>query len=69
MKWFCYNLELSACRLFGRIEVWWRDGSWRHLDEWVFTYDKPDCGCHLVEVGFFGITLLHKDCGGRFDGL
>ena len=65
-KFFQYNPEVDAFRLFGKLEVWWRDGSWRCPEEWVFSHEKTPCGCHLLEVGFFGMSLLSKECKGRF---
>jgi hypothetical protein len=65
-KLFQYNSELSSCRLFGKIEVWCASGTWRRPSEWVFDYCHTLCNCHMFEIGWFGITVLGKDCGGKY---
>lgn len=45
----------------GKVELWWRSGSWRHFDEWVFSYTNY-CDCHLFEAGFWGFAYLSDNC-------
>jgi hypothetical protein len=47
--------------LFKVIELWHR---WnRPADEYDFALDtKCDSGCIILELGFFGVTLLRGDC-------
>lgn len=49
-----------------KFEFYWRPGSWKHPDEWVFDYYEPVCGkgCRIIECGFFTITILRNGCGG-----
>lgn len=49
--------------LFNRIELWIREGSWCRPSEWVFSIDR-NCGngCIIIELGFWGITLLRNEC-------
>lgn len=46
-----------------RFELWWGEGSWRRPSEWVFQIDR-NCsnGCIIIELGFFGITILKNHC-------
>lgn len=62
------NTEISACKtikLFNRIELWWRKGVWFRTDEYVFSFSQ-DCAnkCIMIELGFFGITILRNECVG-----
>ncbi len=51
----------------GRLELLWRPGSWRHIDEWVFARQFCPQGCLVLDVGFFVFTWKrgrhHDDCG------
>jgi hypothetical protein len=51
--------------LFKKIEMWTSEGSWKHPSEWIFeiTHDCPN-GCLIIEIGFFGITILRNGCKG-----
>jgi hypothetical protein len=62
---FQYNGEMCVARLFGKIEIYWRDGAWCRPSEWVFEYDYTRCKCVILEAFWFGITLLGKDCEGK----
>lgn len=67
-KIFQYNSELCACRFFGKVEVFWcqLSGSWHRPSEWVFEYHHAACDCHMLEVAWFGFTILGHFCGGKF---
>ena len=66
-KMFQFNPELDAFLLFDKVEVWWRDGTWRHPSEWVFEYSKNYCHCHLLDIGWFGIAILAKGCERKYE--
>jgi hypothetical protein len=40
----------------GRLELLWRPGAWRHLDEWVFARQECPQGCIVLDLGFFCFT-------------
>lgn len=42
----------------GRIEFWIANGILE------FSRDKTTCGCRILSLYCFGITLLSKDCSG-----
>jgi hypothetical protein len=53
--------------MFKFIDFYWRPGSWRHPDEWVFsiTHCPQDNGCVIFDVGFFQMTIVRGDCQGK----
>lgn len=60
---FHYNHEHSSIHFFGnRIEVWWSSGSWRHNNKRSFSHEHAPCGCHIFDIGYWGITFVSKGC-------
>ncbi len=40
----------------GRLELYWRSGSWCRPDEWCWGRQGCDVGCFVLDCGFFVVT-------------
>jgi hypothetical protein len=55
------NSSQSSIVLFGRVEIYWNKGVWRHPSEWVFEFIRCPSGCLMLECGWWGVSLLRGD--------
>lgn len=53
--------------IIGTLEVYWRDGSWRRPDEWVFECYRHE-GCLILEAGCVSFTLHKRTCDDMGEG-
>lgn len=54
-------ISLSNPLVIGRLEVFWRPGSWCRPEEWVFARTLCDEGCFIADLGFFCVTLYRGE--------
>lgn len=64
MKLVKINRETQSLTLLNRFQFWYvGTGAWKTPSEWRFEIDRNcGAGCVIIEFGFFGITVLGKDC-------